>query len=262
MFLKSSIIPPVLTLRDFVAMSMFNEKFGYFLNHEKIKVMSDLEFAKNVCKKIIHMDPIVVYEVGFTPKLMSQILFIIKQHSIKKYQTMEYHSIPMMKNDKKLEKGYMRSTIFESTQKDPRECLILCLETMSNFPHDAIRFLDKKPMQAVVISNSKFIEEYQKPDVELQSVLDEIKVKIPWSFGNMSQKVFIPTFQYKFQKRIRIDFPKHKLISKDLNKVLDPIEGINAPRVQTVYKNELHSVSTCLVKPGMFEIIYPVTLFE
>ena len=78
---------------------------------------------------------------------------------------------------------------------------------------------------------------------------------------NLSAPEFIPTRTLSLLQLLRRYFPRHRLLLSDFSSLPDAISGINAPVVQTRYKNTTVPTSTLFVQPGYFDIFFP-TDFE
>ena len=78
---------------------------------------------------------------------------------------------------------------------------------------------------------------------------------------NLSAPEFIPTRMLTLLQALRQYFPRHRLLLSDFSSLPDAIPGINAPVVQTRYKNITVPTSTLFVQPGYFDIFFP-TDFE
>lgn len=78
---------------------------------------------------------------------------------------------------------------------------------------------------------------------------------------NLSAPEFIPTRMLSLLQTLRRYFPRHRLLLSDFSSLPDAIPGINAPVVQTRYKNTTVPTATLFVQPGYFDIFFP-TDFE
>jgi hypothetical protein len=129
-------------------------------------------------------------------------------------------------------------------------------------------------MQAMTIINENydFEEEYEPATDPLilsyLKVMDQIGYQSPahhqsllqkMSFWepNMTEQEFLPTMAFEFIQKLNSNFPNHRLIMSDFDSLPDTIPGINAPVVQTRYKEEMVACSSYLVQPGMFDIFFP-----
>jgi hypothetical protein len=78
---------------------------------------------------------------------------------------------------------------------------------------------------------------------------------------NLSPAEYIPTRLLNLLQTLRKHFPRHRLLLSDFSFLPDAIPGLNAPVVQTRFRNITVPCSTLLVKQGYFDIFFP-THFE
>jgi hypothetical protein len=78
---------------------------------------------------------------------------------------------------------------------------------------------------------------------------------------NLSPPEYIPTRLLSLLSTLRRHFPRHRLLLSDFSSLPDTIPGVNAPVVQTRYRNTTVPTSTLLVHQGYFDIFFP-TDFE
>lgn len=78
---------------------------------------------------------------------------------------------------------------------------------------------------------------------------------------NLSKTEFVPTRLLDLLRTLRTHFPRHRLILSDFSSLPDTIPGVNAPVVQTRFRNITVPCTTLLVKQGFFDIFFP-TDFE
>jgi hypothetical protein len=95
----------------------------------------------------------------------------------------------------------------------------------------------------------------------MRKSVDSLMVKLNPFSANLSGPEFVPTNAYQLIEQLNTYFPKHKLIFSDFHSLPQTIPGINAPVVQTRYKQSMVPCSTYLVHPGLFDIFFP-TDFE
>jgi hypothetical protein len=79
---------------------------------------------------------------------------------------------------------------------------------------------------------------------------------------NLSVPEWLPTRLLTLLMVLRRHFPRHRLLLSDFSSLPDTIKpGVNAPVVQTRYRNTTVPCSTFLVRQGYFDIFFP-TDFE
>lgn len=83
---------------------------------------------------------------------------------------------------------------------------------------------------------------------------------LPFS-PNLSVEEYIPTRLLTLLQTLRSNFPRHRLLLSDFSSLPDVIPGVNAPVVQTRYRNITVPCTKLLVKQGYFDIFFP-TNFE
>ena len=139
----------------------------------------------------------------------------------------------------------------------------------------------KKPVQGVVITNElgEFDQVYEnlsdpliKEYLECRSAIGYSSPAFKWNFGriletlnplqsNLSQAEFLPTNAYQLLKILAQYFPRHQMIFSDFHTLPDTIPGIDAPVVQSMYKNNMIPCQTFLVKLGLFDIFFPTNFY-
>ena len=90
--------------------------------------------------------------------------------------------------------------------------------------------------------------------------LRKMYLSLPFS-PNLSMEEFIPTRLLSLLRTLRHYFPRHRLLLSDFSSLPDTIPGLNAPVVQTRFRNTTVPCSTVLVRQGYFDIFFP-TNFE
>jgi len=78
---------------------------------------------------------------------------------------------------------------------------------------------------------------------------------------NLSVEEYIPTRLLSLLQTLRSNFPRHRLLLSDFSSLPDAIPGVNAPVVQTRYRNTTVPCTKLLVRQGYFDIFFP-TNFE
>lgn len=71
----------------------------------------------------------------------------------------------------------------------------------------------------------------------------------------------MPTRMLSLLRTLRTWFPRHRLLLSDFSSLPDTVPGVNAPVVQTRFRNTTIPCQTLLVKQGYFDIFFP-TDFE
>ena len=94
----------------------------------------------------------------------------------------------------------------------------------------------------------------------MSTTIRNIFASLPFA-PNLSVPEYIPTRLLNFLRTLRTSFPRHRLLLSDFSSLPNSIPGINAPVVQTRYRNTTVPCSTLLVKQGHFDIFFP-TDFE
>lgn len=91
-------------------------------------------------------------------------------------------------------------------------------------------------------------------------MLRRIYTNLPFA-PNLSREEFIPTRMLSLLRTLREYFPRHRLLMSDFSSLPDTIPGINAPVVQTRFRNVTVPCTKLLVRRGYFDIFFP-TNFE
>jgi len=92
------------------------------------------------------------------------------------------------------------------------------------------------------------------------STIRSIFTRLPFA-PNLSAPEYLPTRLLSMLRTLREHFPRHRLLLSDFSALPDTIPGVNAPVVQTRYKNTTIPCTTLFVKQGHFDIFFP-TNFE
>ncbi|KAG0185091.1 hypothetical protein DFQ28_009968 [Apophysomyces sp. BC1034] len=77
----------------------------------------------------------------------------------------------------------------------------------------------------------------------------------------LTRPEYIPTKLFQLLGTLKDHFPNHRLVLSAFSTLPDTIDGVDAPVVQTRYKNRIVPCSTYMVQPGWFEALFP-TNFE
>ncbi|KAF5335991.1 hypothetical protein D9611_006342 [Ephemerocybe angulata] len=183
-------------------------------------------------------------------------------------------------------KVYHRS-IFHWKTREPAPCYFVAMEVIDNFAHDIVRY-DLKTMQpyqgvVAITKEGDFDMVYTPITDPLISSLLGIRAKLGHSppvnkllqsssflrsaytnmpfAPNLSPEEYVPTRLLSLLRTLRTNFPRHRLLLSDFSSLPDTIPGVNAPVVQTRFRNTTIPCGTLLVKQGYFDIFFP-TDFE
>jgi hypothetical protein len=96
--------------------------------------------------------------------------------------------------------------------------------------------------------------------IRASSTIRSIYTSLPFA-PNLSPPEYVPTRLLSLLRTLREHFPRHRLLLSDFSSLPETIPGVNAPVVQTRYKNTTVPCTTLLVKQGYFDIFFP-TNFE
>lgn len=96
--------------------------------------------------------------------------------------------------------------------------------------------------------------------LQSSETLRKLYLSLPFA-PNLSTEEYIPTRMLSLLRTLRNHFPRHRLLLSDFSSLPDSIPGINAPVVQTRFRNITVPCSTLHVRQGYFDIFFP-TNFE
>lgn len=96
--------------------------------------------------------------------------------------------------------------------------------------------------------------------LQASSTIRNIYTSLPFA-PNLSAPEYIPTRLLSLLRTLRNHFPLHRLLLSDFSSLPDTIPGVNAPVVQTRFRNTTVPCTTLLVRQGYFDIFFP-TDFE
>lgn len=177
----------------------------------------------------------------------------------------------------------INQSIFNWTTYVSSPCFVLALEVIDNFAHDVLRYSPhtEDPLQGTVLIDAEgemyqfFTPELDPVAARFMRVRDAacssfplqhplrwsrwkraIRSKLPFA-PNLSDEEYIPTRLMQFFDVLQRYFPAHKLLISDFHSLPNAISGVNAPVVQTRYQRRTVPVSTPLVRPGYFDILFP-----
>ncbi|KAL9713453.1 hypothetical protein Ac2012v2_003063 [Leucoagaricus gongylophorus] len=248
--------------------------------------------------KYFPYEDFVIYEIGAgNGSLAESILEYLKDVYPDVYERTRYNIIEISGNLAKIQKKRLakhhgsvkviHQSIFHWKTKEPAPCFFLAMEVIDNFAHDVIRYdlLTLKPFQGNVTIDDKgdfdmiwtpvtdpLIASFLKIRAKLghnppinallqrSETLRKVYTSLPF-VPNLSVEEFIPSRLLSLLKTLRTHFPRHRLLLSDFFSLPDAILGVNAPVVQTRFRNTTVPCSTLLVKQGYFDIFFP-TDFE
>ncbi|KAF5362406.1 hypothetical protein D9756_002232 [Leucocoprinus leucothites] len=248
--------------------------------------------------KYFPYEDFVIYEIGAgNGSLAESILDYLKEVHPDVYEQTRYNIIEISGNLAKLQKKRLarhhgnvkivHQSIFHWKTREPAPCFFLAMEVIDNFAHDVIRYDlgTLKPLQGVVTIDdhgdfdmiwtpvtdpliASFLKVRDKlghtPPIhtllQRSDALRKIYTSLPFA-PNLSVKEYVPTRLLSLLKSLRTHFPRHRLLLSDFSSLPDTIPGVNAPVVQTRFRNMTVPCSTLLVRQGYFDIFFP-TNFE
>ncbi|KAJ3522569.1 hypothetical protein NMY22_g11839 [Coprinellus aureogranulatus] len=244
--------------------------------------------------KYFPYEDFIIYEIGAgNGTLAMDILNYLQEYYPMVYERTQYKIIEISSSLVKQQKRRLynvhpcakvyHQSIFHWRQREPAPCYFLAMEVVDNFAHDVIRY-DLKTMQpyqgVVVISNDGDFDMVYTPvtDPLVSSLLGirerlghpppihkvlrsspflrKAYANLPFA-PNLSTEEYIPTRMLSLLRTLRSNFPRHRLLLSDFSSLPDTIPGINAPVVQTRFRNTTIPCSTLLVKQGYFDIFFP-----
>ncbi|EAU90312.2 hypothetical protein CC1G_08994 [Coprinopsis cinerea okayama7 len=248
--------------------------------------------------KYFPYEDFVIYEIGAgNGTLAMDILNYLQEAHPMVYERTRYNIIEISGSLVQLQKKKLRSahpcvkithqSVFHWNKREPSPCYFIAMEVVDNFAHDILRYdLDTmQPLQGMVtISEQNDFDIVYTPvtDPLISSMLgirNKLRHQPPVNkllryspflrkmyrglpfAANLSKEEYIPTRLLSLMQTLRNHFPRHRLLLSDFSSLPDSIPGINAPVVQTRFRNTTIPCSTLLVKQGYFDIFFP-TDFE
>ncbi|KAG2011643.1 hypothetical protein CC2G_011736 [Coprinopsis cinerea AmutBmut pab1-1] len=248
--------------------------------------------------KYFPYEDFVIYEIGAgNGTLAMDILNYLQEAHPMVYERTRYNIIEISGSLVQLQKKKLRSahpcvkithqSVFHWNKREPSPCYFIAMEVVDNFAHDILRYdLDTmQPLQGMVtISEQNDFDIIYTPvtDPLISSMLgirNKLRHQPPVNkllryspflrkmyrglpfAANLSKEEYIPTRLLSLMQTLRNHFPRHRLLLSDFSSLPDSIPGINAPVVQTRFRNTTIPCSTLLVKQGYFDIFFP-TDFE
>ncbi|KAG6833237.1 hypothetical protein H0H87_009858 [Tephrocybe sp. NHM501043] len=248
--------------------------------------------------KYFPYEDFIIYEIGAgNGTLALDILNYIRDAHPEVYERTHYNIIEISGSlvqlqRKRLSKAHpsvrvTHKSIFHWTTREPAPCFFVAMEVIDNFAHDVVRYDLKtlEPYQCVVTVDSQgdfdtvytpvtdpliteFLElrrrlKHPTPVSRLlqsSDILRKLYLSMPFA-PNLSKEEYIPTRLVSLLRTLRTYFPRHRLLLSDFSSLPESISGINAPVVQTRFRNVTVPCSTLLVRQGYFDIFFP-TDFE
>ncbi|KAG6865137.1 hypothetical protein C0991_004874 [Blastosporella zonata] len=248
--------------------------------------------------KYFPYEDFIIYEIGAgNGTLALDILNFLRDDYPEVYERTHYNIIEISGSLVQLQKKRLRQihpnvrvthkSIFHWTIREPAPCFFVAMEVIDNFAHDVVRYDLKtlEPYQGVVtvdsqgdfettytpVSDPLIIEflhlrrrlKHSSPVSRLlrsSNILRKLYMSMPFA-PNLSKEEYIPTRLLSLLRTLRNYFPRHRLLLSDFSSLPETISGINAPVVQTRFRNITVPCSTLLVRQGFFDIFFP-TNFE
>ncbi|KAF9006022.1 S-adenosyl-L-methionine-dependent methyltransferase [Cyathus striatus] len=244
--------------------------------------------------KYFPYEDFIIYEIGAgNGTLAMDILNFVKEEYPDVYDRTRYNIVEISESLVKLQRAklcnvhscvnVMHKSIFHWKKRVPAPCFFVAMEVIDNFAHDVVRydFRTMKPYQGLVVIDKQgdfdmiyvpvtdplvcsFLETRQQlghpPAINrlLRSSksLRNLYTGLPFA-PNLSKEEYIPTRLLNLVQTLRNHFPRHRLLLSDFSSLPDTIPGVNAPVVQTRFRNVTVPCSTLLVRQGYFDIFFP-----
>lgn len=248
--------------------------------------------------KYFPYEDFIIYEIGAgNGTLAMDILNFLQERYPDVYERTRYNIIEISGSLVKLQRKKLQSlhpcvkvnhkSIFQWKTREPAPCFFIAMEVIDNFAHDVVRYdlRTLKPYQGVVTISKEgefdmlyepvsdpLISTFLKTRSHLKHnppinrllraspALRSLYTNLPFA-PNLSAVEYVPTRLLNLLQTLRNHFPRHRLLLSDFSDLPDTIPGINAPVVQTRFRNVTVPCSTLLVKQGYFDIFFP-TNFE
>ncbi|CAO3687149.1 unnamed protein product [Rhizopus stolonifer] len=229
-----------------------------------------------------HKD-LIIYELnGGSGRLMSHILDYIKQNEPSVYKRTQYnliepghvaHSHPSL-IEYDCPTTRFDQNIFDWNRLVTEQCFILGSELLTRLGHDIIQYNDSIPQQGLVsidsqghchqefepVGNDALISKYLNFREKLKSPGSDTSWH-PLRWSRNSSVEYVPTRLFQLLDVLKSYFPSHRLILTDYSSLPHTIEGLNAPLVQTPYRDRMVRCKTFRLPPGWYDIMFP-TNFE
>ncbi|KZV63177.1 DUF185-domain-containing protein [Peniophora sp. CONT] len=248
--------------------------------------------------KYFPYEDLVIYEIGAgNGTLALNILDFIRDKYPEVYERTSYRIVEISGRLAKLQRQKLlphhpcvtvnHKSIFHWDQTETAPCFFIAMEVIDNFAHDLVRWdlRTLQPYQGVVTVDDQgdFGMHYERVTDPLVSstlalyrrlnhkppvpawlakfpYLREVHSSLIFA-ANLSPPEYIPTRMLSLLRTLRRHFPRHRLLLSDFATLPDTIPGVNAPVVQTRFRNTTVPTSKLLVHQGYFDIFFP-TDFE
>ncbi|KAF8239329.1 DUF185-domain-containing protein [Tricholoma matsutake] len=248
--------------------------------------------------KYFPYEDFILYEIGAgNGTLAMDILDYLRDEYPDVYDRTQYNIIEISSSLVKLQKKKLckahpcvkvtHRSIFHWNAREPAPCYFIAMEVVDNFAHDIVRYdlRTMQPYQGVVTidAEGEFDMIYVPVDdplimdfldlrrrlkhplpinkfLQTSETLRRYYTSMPFA-PNLSAEEYIPTRLLNLLQTLRSNFPRHRLLLSDFSSLPDAIPGINAPVVQTRYRNITVPCTKLLVRQGYFDIFFP-TNFE
>ncbi|KAI0308914.1 DUF185-domain-containing protein [Amylostereum chailletii] len=247
--------------------------------------------------KYFPYEDLTIYEIGAgNGSLASNILEVLRDDYPEVYERTRYNIVEISGRLAQLQREKLlpehpcvditHQSIFHWNKRVSSPCFFLAMEVIDNFAHDMIRYDYRtlEPYQGLITvdDNGEFGMYYTRvtdplissfialrrrlghppplPAVLKSRTVRSLYSNLPFA-PNLSTPEYIPTRLLSLLRTLRKHFPRHRLLLSDFSSLPDTIPGINAPVVQTRYRNTTVPTSTLFVRQGYFDIFFP-TRFE
>ncbi|KAF8159569.1 S-adenosyl-L-methionine-dependent methyltransferase [Crassisporium funariophilum] len=244
--------------------------------------------------KYFPYEDFIIYEIGAgNGTLALDILNLLQEEYPDVYERTRYNIIEISDSLVKVQKKRLQKahpcvkvehkSIFHWTTTEPAPCFFVAMEVIDNFAHDVVRYDMRtlRPYQGIVTINedgdfdtvytpvtdplmTSFLNTRRalnhSPPInkllQASETLRNIYLSLPFA-PNLSPAEYIPTRLFDLLRTLRNHFPRHRLLLSDFSSLPDTIPGVNAPVVQTRFRNITVPCTTLLVKQGYFDIFFP-----
>ncbi|KAF5383771.1 hypothetical protein D9615_003568 [Tricholomella constricta] len=248
--------------------------------------------------KYFPYEDFIIYEIGAgNGTLAMDILDYLREEYPEVYERTRYNIIEISGSlvalqKQRLSKAHpgvqvIHKSIFHWKTKEPAPCFFVAMEVIDNFAHDLVRYdlRTMEPYQGIITIDSQgdfdtvytpvtdplileFLELRRRLKhplpvnrlMQSSGPLREFYLSLPFA-PNLSKEEYIPTRLLSLLRTLRNHFPRHRLLLSDFSSLPDTISGVNAPVVQTRFRNVTVPCSTLHVRQGYFDIFFP-TNFE
>ncbi|KAG6813855.1 hypothetical protein H0H92_006262 [Tricholoma furcatifolium] len=248
--------------------------------------------------KYFPYEDFIIYEIGAgNGTLAMDILNFLQEAYPEVYERTHYNIIEISGSLVQLQKKRLlkvhpnvrvtHKSIFHWDTREPAPCFFVAMEVIDNFAHDVVRYDLKtlEPYQGIITidDNGDFETVYTPVSdplitqflnlrrrlkhplpvgrlLQASDMLRKLYSTMPFA-PNLSKEEYIPTRLLSLLRTLRNQFPRHRLLLSDFSSLPDTLSGVNAPVVQTRFRNVTVPCSTLHVRQGYFDIFFP-TNFE